>query len=140
MRFMIIRKADRDTEAGLLPSEALLAAMASYNEALAKAGVPLVTCRGQAFPGRVAASLVEAAGLPELITGSLEEYESLAGRLAANPDLAAALKAKLASVRTTAPLFDGPRYRKAVEWAYSAMVERARAGQPPDSIVVPGAL
>ena len=104
------------------------------------AGVPLVTCRGQAFPGRVAASLVEAAGLPELITGSLEEYESLAGRLAANPDLAAALKAKLASVRTTAPLFDGPRYRKAVEWAYSAMVERARAGQPPDSIVVPGAL
>ena len=59
------------------------------------AGLPVLTCLGESFAGRVAASLLNAVGLPELITRSLEEYEALALRLAQDPVLLASLKAKL---------------------------------------------
>src|SRR5205085_10291466 len=58
-------------------------------------GLPLVTCPGQTFQSRVAASLLHAIGLPELVTASLAEYEALAEALARNPERLAALKAKL---------------------------------------------
>lgn len=84
-------------------------------------GVPVVTCRGDAFAGRVAAGLLRAAGLPELVTENLADYEALALRLAQHPQDLAALKDSLARARTTAPLFDLDRLRRAIEAAYQAM-------------------
>jgi predicted O-linked N-acetylglucosamine transferase (SPINDLY family) len=74
------------------------------------AGLPVVTCLGETFAGRVAASLLKAVGLPELITTSLEDYEALALKLAREPLLLASIKAKLARNRDTCPLFDTARF------------------------------
>jgi predicted O-linked N-acetylglucosamine transferase (SPINDLY family) len=90
------------------------------------AGLPVLTCRGEAFAGRVAASLLEAAGAPELVTQSLADYEGLALRLAREPDRLPAIREKLA--RRHAPLFDGERFRKALESAFAGMMETGRAG------------
>ena len=95
------------------------------------AGLPVLTCSGAAFPGRVGASLLRAVGLPELITGSLSEYEALALRLAKDRAMLAALKARLAENRGTAPLFDTERFSRHIEAAYAQMVERSRQGLPP---------
>jgi predicted O-linked N-acetylglucosamine transferase (SPINDLY family) len=84
-------------------------------------GVPLVTLLGTAFAGRVAASQLQAAGLPELITHSLADYESLALALARDPARLAALRAKLAAARTTGRLFDADAMRQNVENALIAM-------------------
>ena len=97
-------------------------------------GVPLVTCRGTAFPGRVGASLLTALGLPELITGSLADYEALALALARAPARLADLRARLAVQRTAAPLFDCRRFARDLERAYLAMLARHDAGQPPAPI------
>ena len=67
-------------------------------------GLPLVTCPGHSFAGRMAASLLTAAGLPELTAHSLEEYEALAVKLGRDPALLAATKAKLAQNHTLSPL------------------------------------
>ena len=72
------------------------------------AGLPLITCRGTAFSGRVAASLLSAVGLPELITENLDDYEKLAVKLARDPKLLASIRGKLAANRLTAPLLDIP--------------------------------
>jgi protein O-GlcNAc transferase len=85
------------------------------------AGVPLVTCKGGGFAGRVAASLLTAIGLPELITENLEEYEHLALALACDPARLAALKHKLAANRLTTPLFDTTRFTRNLETAYENM-------------------
>ncbi len=100
------------------------------------AGVPVITCLGTAFPGRVAASLLRALGLPELITVSLAEYEELVLRLAADPDLLAGVTAKLARHRVTAPLFDTERFCRHIEDAYIRMWQRSRQGLPPESFAV----
>jgi predicted O-linked N-acetylglucosamine transferase (SPINDLY family) len=94
-------------------------------------GVPLVTCRGAAFAGRVAASVLSAVGLPELITETLEDYEALALSLARNGEKLRAVKEKLAANRLTAPLFDADRFRRHIEQAYVQMIETARSGQEP---------
>jgi predicted O-linked N-acetylglucosamine transferase (SPINDLY family) len=86
------------------------------------AGLPVVTCIGKAFHGRVAASLLKAIGLPELVTGRLQDYETLALELAKNPALLKATAGKLARNRATTPLFDGERFRKGIEAAYEAML------------------
>ena len=83
------------------------------------AGVPLLTCRGTAFPGRVAASLLNAIGLAELIAENLADYESLAVTLAGDADRLASLRQKLAANRGTTPLFDTARYCRHVEAAYT---------------------
>src|SRR5262249_39339191 len=70
------------------------------------AGLPVVTCRGKAFAGRVAASLLHAIGLPELVTSNMADYEALALTLACDPARLRDIKAKLARNRDTAPLFD----------------------------------
>jgi len=85
------------------------------------AGLPVLTQRGTAFAGRVAASLLTAAGLPELITETAQEYEVLALALARDPARLKALRAKLAANRATAPLFDTPRLARDLEAAYRAM-------------------
>jgi predicted O-linked N-acetylglucosamine transferase (SPINDLY family) len=86
------------------------------------AGVPLVTCYGKAFHGRVAASLLKAIDLPELVTTRLEDYEALALELALNPALLKATREKLARNRLTTPLFDTEKFRRNIEAAYEAML------------------
>jgi protein O-GlcNAc transferase len=99
-------------------------------------GVPVLTCLGTTFVGRVAASLLKAIGLPELITASLDDYEALALRIAREPDLRAALKQRLARNRDTFPLFDTRRFTRHMEAAYTTMWERHQRGEPPQSFVV----
>jgi predicted O-linked N-acetylglucosamine transferase (SPINDLY family) len=95
------------------------------------AGLPLVTCLGSAFAGRVAASLLHAVGLPELVTANLAEYETLALRLATTPALLADIRARLAQQRNTHPLFDIARFRRHLESAYRTMYERQQQGLAP---------
>ena len=101
------------------------------------AGVPVLTCIGEAFPARVAASLLQAIGLPELVTHSLEEYEALAVRLATRPVELAGLRAKLADHRLRMPLFDTERFTRHLERAYELMWERHVQGLPPAPLQVP---
>ena len=101
------------------------------------AGLPVLTQIGETFAGRVAASLLTAIGLPELITSTPQEYEGLAIELATNPDKLAHIKRKLAGNRLTKPLFDIQRYTRHIEAAYTAMYERYQAGLLPDHIYVP---
>ena len=100
------------------------------------AGLPVLTCVGETFPGRVAASLLNAIGLPELITSTTQEYETLATELATNPEKLAAIKHKLASNRLTTPLFDTQKFTRHIEAAYTMMYERYQADLPPDHIYV----
>jgi predicted O-linked N-acetylglucosamine transferase (SPINDLY family) len=101
-------------------------------------GVPVLTCPGETFAGRVAASLLQAIGLPELIAKTLVDYQALALKLAREPALLATMKAKLSRNRNTAPLFDTPRYARNLERAYRHMWTRARRGLPPHSFAVEG--
>jgi predicted O-linked N-acetylglucosamine transferase (SPINDLY family) len=98
--------------------------------------VPLVTCRGTAFAGRVAASLLQAAGLPDLIAETADGYEALAMALAQDPEKLAEVRARLAQNRDACPLFDTARFTRHLEAAYRAMMARARAGAAPQSFAV----
>jgi predicted O-linked N-acetylglucosamine transferase (SPINDLY family) len=100
------------------------------------AGVPVLTCSGASFASRVAGSLLGAVGLPELISGSPEEYEALALKLARDPALLGSLRQKLARNRNTFPLFDTDRFTRHIEAAYTVMWERAQRGEPPQSFAV----
>jgi protein O-GlcNAc transferase len=100
------------------------------------AGVPVLTCPGPTFPGRVAASLDRAIGLSELIVPSLEEYEKLAFALAHDPARVSALKGKLARHRGTQPLFDTKRFARNIEAAYRTMWERYRLDRSPEPFAV----
>ena len=101
-----------------------------------KAGVPILTLMGQSFASRVAASLLNAIGLPELITSTQEEYEALAIELALNPMKLADIKLKLAKNRLTTPLFDTPLFTKNLEAAYIKMMDRYQADLQPDHISI----
>ena len=103
---------------------------ATASDAL-RAGLPLITCVGSSFAGRVAASLLQAVGLPELITHTLDEYEALAVRLAEDPVELARLRDTLAANCATHALFDTDRFRRNIEAAYLEMHRRQRAGEPP---------
>ena len=98
------------------------------------AGVPIVTCLGETFAGRVGASLLGAVGLSELVTPDLAAYEALALALARDPSRLAAVRATLAANRTSAPLFDARRFARDLEALYLAMIERYRAGAPADHL------
>jgi len=100
------------------------------------AGLPVLTCRGHYFAGRVAASLLRAIGLPELIADDLAAYEALAYRLATTPALLSGINARLAENRTSQPLFNIDQYRRHLESAYVAMYQRYQRGQPPQSFTV----
>lgn len=95
------------------------------------AGLPVLTCMGTTFAGRVAASLSCAVGLPELVTHSLDEYRSLALGLATEPTRLAEIRQKLARNRLNWPLFDTDRFRRHIEAAYIEMWERHQRGDPP---------
>jgi predicted O-linked N-acetylglucosamine transferase (SPINDLY family) len=94
-------------------------------------GLPVVTCAGTTFAGRVAGSLLTAIGLPELITESLEDYAALALRLATDAPRLEAVRRKLDANRLTAPLFDTGSLARAIEAAFTSMRDRHAAGQPP---------
>jgi protein O-GlcNAc transferase len=100
------------------------------------AGVPVLTCAGALFPGRVAASLLCAIGLPELVTTSPEEYEALALRLARDSALLQSIRRKLENNRLTHPLFDSDRFRSHIEAAYLSMWDIWQRGEQPRSFTV----
>ena len=100
------------------------------------AGLPVLTRSGKSFASRVSASLLKNVGISELITNSSDEYESSAIELATNPVKLAHIKARLASNRSTTPLFDTPLYTRHIESAYTAAYDRYHAGLPPDHIYV----
>ena len=99
-------------------------------------GLPVLTCMGEAFASRVAASQLNAIDLPELITTTQEQYEALAVELATHPTRLRGIKNKLARNRLTTPLFDTPLITKHIEDAYTQMYERNLAGLPPQHIYV----
>ena len=100
------------------------------------AGLPVLTCRGGTFAGCVAASLLNAIAVPELVTSNLEEYEALAVALAGDPGKLTAIREKLLTNRLSAPLFDSERFTRDMETAYLAMWRRHQAGLAPDDIDV----
>ena len=100
------------------------------------AGLPVLTLMGESFPSRVAASLLNAINLPELITNSQEDYENLAIELAKNSLKLEEIKNKLANSRLIAPLFDTPLFTKNLEAAYIKMYETYYAGLPADNIYI----
>jgi predicted O-linked N-acetylglucosamine transferase (SPINDLY family) len=100
------------------------------------AGLPLLACQGRCFASRVAASLLHAVGLPELVAGSPDEYRALALRLAREPALLTAYRAHLLRARDHAPLFDAARFTRNLEAAYTEMMERRQRGQAPAGFAV----
>lgn len=101
------------------------------------AGLPILTCRGDTFAGRVAASLLHNAGLPELVTSSLADYEATALSLVRDPASLAGLIRRLRSMRNTVPLFDTPRFTRHLERAYGTMASLHRSGAAPRPFAVP---
>jgi predicted O-linked N-acetylglucosamine transferase (SPINDLY family) len=94
-------------------------------------GLPVLTCAGTTFAGRVAGSLLGAVGLPELIVGSPADYERAALALARDPRRLAELRATLVRTRDTVPLFDLPQSVRHIEAAYARMWQTWCAGDPP---------
>jgi predicted O-linked N-acetylglucosamine transferase (SPINDLY family) len=102
------------------------------------AGLPVLTTPGETFAGRVAASVVTAAGLGELVAATTQDYENEAVSLAEDPARLASLKERLAAARTNAPLFDTATYTRRLESAFATMHRRAQDGLPPEAFEVPG--
>jgi predicted O-linked N-acetylglucosamine transferase (SPINDLY family) len=103
---------------------------ATANDAL-WTGLPVLTCAGETYVGRMAGAVLTAAGLPELITTSVEAYETLAFQLATEPGRLTAVRQKLERNRSTMPLFDTERFNRKLEAAYQRMWETWRAGEAP---------
>jgi protein O-GlcNAc transferase len=97
-------------------------------------GLPVLTLAGPTFASRVAASLLRAVGLPELVTHDVAAYEAAAFELATSPERLRALRERLRANRNTAPLFDTPRFARGIEAAYEAMWDRHRRGLAPDHL------
>jgi protein O-GlcNAc transferase len=100
------------------------------------AGLPLVTRLGDTFAGRVAASLLNAIGLPELVTRTSDEYEQLAFQLANDRDKLSMIRKRLADNRLTYPLFDTELFARHIESGYEKMWERHRMNLKPDHVFV----
>ena len=98
------------------------------------AGLPVLTCTGEAFASRVGASLLRAVGLPELIAATAEQYEELAVELASSPQRIAAVRQRLTAGLRTAPLFDTAASTRHLEAAYARMYDRYHSGLPPEHI------
>ena len=100
------------------------------------AGLPVVTCAGHTFAGRVAASLLTAAQMPDLVCDTPEAYEALALALATDRRLLAETRARLAARRAVCPLFDTNRYCRHLEMAYTLMWRHYQGGVPPQPITI----
>jgi predicted O-linked N-acetylglucosamine transferase (SPINDLY family) len=101
------------------------------------AGLPVLTCAGEAFASRMAGSLLRAVGLPELIAPDLATYEQWALELSESPQALAALRARLAVNRGTQPLFNTARFCRHLEAAYTTMYERHQRAEAPTHFSVP---
>lgn len=99
-------------------------------------GVPVVTCAGKTFVSRVAASVLSAVGMSELVTENIADYEALALKIAQDPTLLARLKAQLKKARDASPLFNTQATTRQVEAAYQGMIERHKAGKLPEAFNV----
>jgi protein O-GlcNAc transferase len=100
------------------------------------AGLPVLTCAGRAFAGRIAASLLNAIELPELVTSTIGQYEEMAVQLGKNPELLRKIKLKLALNRLKTALFDTRLFTKHLELAYTRVQERHHAGLAPQTTFV----
>jgi len=100
-------------------------------------GTPLLTCSGEAFAARMGGSLLHALGLNELVTESLEAYESVALKIAGDPGVLAAVRQKLSRNQRTFPLFDTDRFRRHIEKAFVTMWEYYQRGNAPAGFAVP---
>jgi predicted O-linked N-acetylglucosamine transferase (SPINDLY family) len=100
------------------------------------AGVPVVTCAGEAFAARMSGSLLRAVGLPELITHTLADYEALALRIGTTPDLLRQLQDKLRAQHHQSALFDTHRFTRHLESAYQTMWQRHQQGLQPHCFAV----
>jgi predicted O-linked N-acetylglucosamine transferase (SPINDLY family) len=100
------------------------------------AGLPVLTCAGESFPARMAASILKAQGLPELIAETRAQYEAIAVDLATRPERLAAVRTKLDSGRGTSRLFDTRRFVRSLESAYRRIHERHLSGLTPDHLFV----
>jgi predicted O-linked N-acetylglucosamine transferase (SPINDLY family) len=100
------------------------------------AGLPVLTCTCDSFASRVAASLLNAIGLPELVTTTQQAFEDMAIALASDPEQLRSIKQKLSLNRNTEPLFDSKLFARNIETAYVAMYERYQAGMPPETFYV----
>jgi protein O-GlcNAc transferase len=121
--------------AGLFLDTVPCNAQSAATDAL-RAGLPVVTCLGETFAGRITGSLLHVAGLMELVTDSLGEYEALALKLATEPPLLQGIAAKLAADRDTCAAFDIDRFRRHMEAAFATMRERHLRGEPPEDFTV----
>jgi predicted O-linked N-acetylglucosamine transferase (SPINDLY family) len=99
-------------------------------------GLPVLTLLGETFVGRMAASMLHAIGLPDLVATSLSHYEALALELASDPARCAALRTRLADNRQTCPLFDTARFVRHLETAYAKMWQHHREGGQPTGFAV----
>ena len=99
----------------------------------------MLTCRGGAFAGRVGGSLLKAAGLPELVTHNLLDYEALALRLASESSLLGGFRERLRQNCLVCPLFDSDRYRRHIEAAYNTMWDYWQRGENAQSFAVEAA-
>jgi predicted O-linked N-acetylglucosamine transferase (SPINDLY family) len=104
------------------------------------AGLPVLTRAGESFASRVAASLLNAVRLPQLITSTQDEYEATAIRLAKDPNLLEEIRSTLARNRIESTLFDSERFARNIENAYLEMHERHLSGLAPEHIYVESAL
>jgi predicted O-linked N-acetylglucosamine transferase (SPINDLY family) len=100
------------------------------------AGLPIITCLGSTYAARVTASLLKAVGLDELITGTLQDYEALALKLAQEPAILVSVKERLARNRASFPLFNTERFTRHIESAYATMWQRYQRGEPPSAFAV----
>jgi predicted O-linked N-acetylglucosamine transferase (SPINDLY family) len=100
------------------------------------AGLPVLTCAGKSYAGRVAGSLLQSVGLPELVTDGLGEYEAMALKLAGDARLLEALRVRLERNKRSAPLFDTDRFRRHIESAYTTMWEIRQRGEKPRAFAV----
>lgn len=125
----------RHAHAGVLLDNLPVNAHTTSSDAL-WTGVPVVTCQGQAFAGRVAASLLRAVGLPELVAENLEGYRALALRIAQDAAYREQLRAHLRAARVSAPLFDAARFAGDIERAFEHMHDCWRQGLPPKAFAV----
>ena len=125
----IARQACADLFLDTLPCNAHTTA----SDALA-IGLPVLTCAGNTFAGRVASSLLTTHGFPELIARSLEEYEAKALQLATRPEALLDLRRRLQGARRATPLFDTARFCRGLENGYEQMWSNWLAGKPPQTI------
>ena len=103
-------------------------------------GLPVLTCLGNSFAGRVAASLLAALDLQGLITNDLSDYEELAIKLATQPDMLQKIKTELNANKLKKPLFDTKLFAKEIETAYKLIYKRHQEGLEPDHIYVASGL